>query len=218
MAKIRFSIIVTVLLSIVIGAGLAYVGIPAIDPKYNTNTSPSTTQTKTLTQTVTQTPVQTGVVNEISKSWQDESYLFDYNLQWSKMNQTQMNFTIDANSKIMAQFSAPLLLTVDSSFTGTLYFAISVVIEASNNTVIGNTTAPIIYYNDAPASGHFIQLNYYPTLNLMTPNLPAGTYNCSVQWRSTIDAPGISSLSVSHSNINSAYHYDRWMVLQEVIS
>ncbi len=203
MAKIRFSIIATAILALVVGAGIAYVGIPTIDPKYNTN------NVKT-----TQILPQTGIINETFKSWQDEAYIFDNNIQWSIMNRTQVNFTISANSQIFIQFSAPFLLTLYSTFNTLAEYQVALVIQG-----VGNTTIPIVYYNNAPTNGYMRQINYYPTLSFMTAPLPAGTYNCSVQWRSVQNQNGNgSNFSASHHNISSTYHYDRWMLLEEIKS
>lgn len=202
MANAIATILASVVIAVVLSAGIAFVALPTVYPVLESKTTE-----------------QKGTVQTVLKKWQDESYIYDNDLSWKTMNQTQMSFTIKDNSSILAQFSAPFLLTVDAQFTGNLYFAVSLVIQSSKNVVVGNTTTPIVYYNGAPASGYYHQLTYNPTLALMTNKLSAGTYNCSVQWRSLVDATGtINTLSVSHHNINSVYHYDRWMLLQEIQS
>ena len=84
---------------------------------------------------------------------------------------------------------------------------------------VGNTSLPIIFYDDSGATGFYRQLSFFPTLFFMSDVLPAGTYNCSIQWKSSFDSPSsVNSLSVSHHNTNSVYHYDRWLRLQEIRS
>lgn len=217
MVNLRLSIIATAVIFMVVGAGVAYIDIPAVEPNYNANNIKTTTQTVTQTtqQTVTQTGQQTGVISEEYKSWQNESYIYDYNLKWSLMNQTQMNLTINQNSKIFAQFSAPFLLSLDAVFSTEILFEVSLIIEGPSNTVVANTTVPIYYY-DGSSTGSIRQMNYYPTLTVMTNKLSAGTYNCSIHWISTYDAPGSNFLSVGHHSTISSYHFDRWMMVQEI--
>ena len=229
MAGIRNSILATALIALVAGVGLAYVGIPTVDPNYNstnqktqtTTINQQTTETMTVNQQVTQTVTvnenQTGVIQQVSQSWQNESYIYDNQLSWSLMYLTQLNFTTYGNSRIVAQFSAPYLLSVDATFTGKQYYVVSLIIQDSGNTIVGNTTYPIIYFDSAPATGYYRELNYYPTLTVMTDFIAAGTYNCSVQWRSTYDAPGTNDLSVSHTGGSGPYHFDRWMIIEEII-
>lgn len=205
MANALSTIIASVLISVVVGAGLAFVALPAVYPSLQ---STSTNQPST-----TPTDNETGIVQTVEKKWQDESYIYDNNLNWQLMNKTQISFTIGNNSRILAQFSAPFLLSLDSSFTGMARFEVALVIEG-----VGNTSVPIIYYDNSASTGNYRQLSFFPTLIFQTGILPAGTYNCTVQWKSSVDAPGANNLSVSHHNNVSAYHYDRWMLLQEIRS
>ena len=200
MANTLSTVFASVLISLVAGAGIAFVVLPTVYPSLQTTpTSPQTTEK--------------GVVQVVEKSWQDESYIFDSNLNWQLMNKTQISFTIGNNSRILAQFSAPFLLSLDSSFTVKSNYEVALVIEG-----IVNSSVPIIYYDDSASTGNYRQLSFFPTLTFETGVLSAGTYNCTVQWKSAIDAPGANNLSVGHHKTNSAYHYDRWMILQEITS
>ena len=104
-------------------------------------------------------------------------------------------------------------MSLDGTFTSMSRYEIALVIQN-----VGNSTEPLIYYDGSGGTGAYRQLSFYPTLSFESGMLPAGTYNCSVQWKSSIDPPGSNQLSVSHHNINSAYHYDRWMLLEEIVS
>ena len=187
MASTSILIVATAIISVIAGAGIAYVAIPSIDPSYNANTS--------ITY----------------KSWQDESYIFDNQLTWSLMNQTQVNITLSSSAKLYVQFSAPFLLSLDTTFTTVQYYLVALVIKG-----VGNTTEPIVFYDSSPATGQYRQISYNPTLTLMTGQLPAGNYNISVQWKSKADAPGTNDLSVSHHNTGDIYHYDRWMMIETI--
>lgn len=195
MANSLALIISSVVISLVIGAGLAFVALPVVYPS------------------IQSTPAeQTGVVQTVVKSWQDESYIFDNNVNWSLMNKTELDFTITNNSRIVASFSAPFLLSLYSTFTGLTEYQIALVIKG-----VTNTTTAIVYFDNAPSSSITRQLSFFPTLTVETGLLTAGTYNCTVQWRSLTNLNGNgSNLSVSHHNTNSVYHYDRWMKLEEV--
>ncbi len=195
MSNTLATIVASVLISVVLGAGIAFVALPAVYPSLESKTTE-----------------QKGTVQTKLKTWQDESYLFDNDMSWKMMNQTQMSFTIGNNSQILASFSAPFLLSLYSTFTGLSEYKIALVIQG-----VGNTSTVIVYYNGASSLGQTQQMSYFPTLSFMTNALPAGTYNCSVQWKSMSSQSGNgSNLSVSHHNTNSTYHYDRWMKLEEI--
>ena len=196
---LRSSIIITALVFFIVGAGIAYVGIPTVEPTYNANTT-------TVTQTVTQS--QTGIIQETLSSWQDLAVINDNQLTWSLMNKAQVNFTISSNSYILAQFNAPYLVYLDPTFTGAARWEVSLVISG-----IGNTTARIEFSDNSAATNQWRQITFSPTLSLMTGKLSAGTYNCSVWWRSLINPTGTNQLIVSNGN---TYKYDRSMLLQEI--
>jgi len=194
MANAIATILASVVISVVLGAGIAFVALPTVYPSLESKTTE-----------------QKGTVQTVLKTWQDESYLFDNDVSWKMMNQTQMSFTITNNSKILAQFSAPFLLSLYPTFTQLSEYKIALVIQG-----VTNTSTVIVYY-DGSTTGQTRQMSFFPTLSLMTNNLPAGTYNCSVQWKSMSNQSGNgSNLSVSHHNTNSQYHYDRWMKLEEI--
>lgn len=203
MANNLTTVLASVLISLVAGAGVAFVALPQVYPALQTN------QTNTPD---TDTDVDKGITQTILKSWQDESYILDSQLTWSQMNKTQVNFTISANSKILVQFSAPFLLYTDPTFSGGVSYLVSLVIEN-----VGNTTVLIHYFDDSSAGNNHEEI-YFPTLSFMTGALAAGTYNCSVFWRSEVDSTGYNSLSVSHHSMTSTYHYDRWMLLEEIVN
>jgi len=176
-------------------AGIAFVALPAVYPSLESKT----TEKK-------------GTVQTVLKTWQDESYLFDNDLSWKMMNQTQMSFTITNNSKILASFSAPFLLSLYPTFTGLSEYKIALVIQG-----VGNTSTVIVFYDGSSATGQSRQMSFFPTLSFMTNTLPAGTYNCSIQWQSMSSQGGNgSNLSVSHHNTSNTYHYDRWLKLEEI--
>ena len=198
----RSSIVVTALISLIIGAGIAYVGIPAVDPTYNTNNKDGTTATQS----------QTGVIHEILKTWKDESYIGDDQMSWTLMNQTQVNFTISANSHLMVQFSAPYLVYLDPTFTGSARWEVSLVIAG-----VGNTSTRIEFSDTNTATGNWREITFSPVLSIMSGKLSAGTYNCSVWWRSIFNPTGTNQLIVSSHNPSSTYHHDRWMDLKEIV-
>ena len=198
------TVLASVLISLVVGAGIAFVSLPIVYPSLQT---PST---KTNNNNTTS---PTGVVKTVLKSWKDNAYISDNQLTWSLMNQTQVNFSTSGNSSILVSFSAPYLVYLNPTFTGFVRFQVSLVIAGH-----GNTTTQIEFFDDGAASNSNRELNYYPTLTFMTGTLPAGTYNCSVWWKSINDAPGLNQLIVASPNVNAHYHFDRWMLLQEIVN
>jgi hypothetical protein len=137
------------------------------------------------------------------------AYIFDDDLNYQKMPNTELNFTISEGSRISATFSAMALMSLDSTFTVRSSYNISLVIEG-----FVNRTLMIIYFDNAPASGFYREISYNLYMNLVTDPLAAGKYTVSIYWMSEFDAAGTNSLSVAHNP--PVYNYTRTLYLQEL--
>ena len=71
MANSMVTVFASVLISLVVGAGVAFVALPTVYPSLK-STSTSTTDIDTY--------VDKGIVQSVLKTWQDESYIFDNEL------------------------------------------------------------------------------------------------------------------------------------------
>ena len=78
MAGIRISIIASAFIALIAGVGVAYVGIPTVDPNYNLSNQKTQTTTfiQQITQTMTANQNQTCIIQQVSQSWQNESYIY----------------------------------------------------------------------------------------------------------------------------------------------
>lgn len=142
--------------------------------------------------------------------WDTESYIYDDELTWTKMDDTELDITVQENSQIYATFSTMALLWLEPTFTSKCSILISLVVEG-----LMNQTFLVLYYDGNPSYPYYRELTYNLHINLVTPILSAGTYTISVYWKSTFDGPGDNGLSVAHSP---NYNYTRTIFLEELIS
>ena len=143
--------------------------------------------------------------------WNTAAYIWDHDdSSYMKMEDTEINITIEQDSRIYATFSAMALLALDNSFTLRSSYNISLVVED-----VVNRTIMVIYFDSAPATSYFRETSVNLYINLITESLPAGTYTIAIYWKSTYNAIGTNSLSVAHAP---KYNYTRTMFVQELKS
>jgi hypothetical protein len=182
------SIIASVILSVVITGALIYFMAPVILPV---------------------SPERDIVLQYQYNEWNSPAYIFDDELAYKKMEDTEITITINQNSRIFVEFSAIALLSLDSTFTIRSSYNVSLVISG-----LTNRTIMVLYYDAEPSGGYFRQLTYNLHINLLTDSLPTGTYTIEVFWKSTWDATGAAnSLSVAHAP---TYNYTRTLFVQEL--
>ena len=140
--------------------------------------------------------------------WNTAAYIWDHDdSSYMKMEDTEINITIEPDSRIYATFSAMALLSLDDSFAVRSSYNISLVVED-----VVNRTIMVIFYDGAPATSYYRETSVNIYINLVTEILPAGTYTVAIYWKSTFNAIGTNSLSVAHAP---KYNYTRTMFIQE---
>ena len=197
-ASVAGIVIISVVCSAVLIVGADYLLLPSLYPSLNGKTSNSP---QPQLQKVNQT---------FYEQWTNYAILYDSNLSYIQMNQTSVLFTVkNANAYIYALFIVPLQLVLDATFTGHIYFKISLVVKG-----VGNITAPIIYtdYNSAATVRQF---SYPITLQFMTGPVAAGIYNISIQWKSNTDATGFNYLDAGDRS-GIPYQYTRTLFIEEI--
>lgn len=143
--------------------------------------------------------------------WNTAAYIWDHDdSSYMKMEDTEINITIEQDSRIYATFSAMALLSLDDSFAGRSSYNISLVVED-----VVNRTIMVIFFDSAPATSYYRETSVNLFINLVTDSLPAGTYTVAIYWKSTYNAIGTNSLSVAHAP---KYNYTRTMFIQELKS
>ncbi len=143
--------------------------------------------------------------------WNTAAYIWDHDdSSYMKMEDTEINITIEQDSRIYATFSAMALLSLDDSFAGRSSYNISLVVED-----VVNRTIMVIYFDGAPATSYYRETSVNLYINLVTESLPAGAYTVAIYWVSTYNAIGTNSLSVAHAP---KYNYTRTMFVQELKS
>ncbi|MFW9824555.1 MAG: hypothetical protein ACFFE4_16550 [Candidatus Thorarchaeota archaeon] len=141
--------------------------------------------------------------------WNTPSYIYDNELTYKKMNDTEISITIEQDSRLKVEFTALALLALDTTFTVRSSYNITLVVSGAIN-----RTIMVLYYDGQPATGFFRELTYNLNINLLTEPLPSGTYIIELFWKSTFDATGnFNSLSVAHAP---TFNYTRTLLVQEL--
>ena len=154
---------------------------------------------------------QNTVIQTKYGEWNSPAYIFDNQLSYVKMEDTELTITASANSRLLVSFSAMSIMTLDSAFTFRAGYNISLVVEN-----MGNRTIQADYYDGGAAYGSVRQISMNLYINYLTPNLPAGTYKVEVFWKSGFDATGAAnSLSVAHMG-GTGYNFTRTLLVQEL--
>jgi hypothetical protein len=181
------SMVGSIVITLGIVWGLAFIGfIPGVDTK--------------------NTVIQTNY-----GEWNSPAYIFDNQLSYVKMEDTELTITASANSRLLVSFSAMSIMTLDGAFTFRAGYNISLVVEN-----VGNRTIQADYYDGGGVYGSIRQISMNLYINYLTPNLPAGTYKVEVFWKSGFDATGAAnSLSVAHMG-GSGYNFTRTLLVQEL--
>lgn len=188
------TILGAVVLSIVIIGGITYFGLPYFLPYLNVPEEPIADK-----NTVYQTLYQ---------EFDSEEFIYDHQTNYTAMNNTNMNITIKTGSRIAVVFNCPTILTMSTTFNGGyVMFHVALVIEG-----VGNRTNFVAFTDYGPATGFLRQVTEDLYINYMTDDLPAGTYNISVQWRSYVNMDGLNYLK----NYSDLVNVSRSLMVQEI--
>ncbi len=139
----------------------------------------------------------TMVVQTKYEEFNSQCYIFDNVLTWQKMPDTEMNISIQQNSRLSVAFDGMAILSLDSTFTVRSSYNVSLVIVG-----VTNRTIMVLYYDEAASTGDYRQLSYNLHLFLVTEPLNAGTYTITLYWISQFNAVGSNSLSLNHTDYN----------------
>ena len=174
-SKIGTSIFISAILSMILIAGAGYFILPLIYPNIN--------------QEINGEPEETPNILLQSKHIDASTQLSlnDDQLDYVKINDTELSITTQGNSSLAVLFTMNIILRVDPSFAGYCLFEIAIVIDG-----IGNRT---IVYEISRASASIIQ-DYSEdiTINYITGVISSGTYTVEALWRSAHDATGTNNL------------------------
>jgi hypothetical protein len=144
--------------------------------------------------------------------WNSPAFIFDNQLSYIKMTDTELNVTTSGNSRLLVSFSAMSIMTLDAAFTFRAGYNVSLLVEKA-----GNRTIQVDYYDGGAAYGSIRQISMDLYINYLTPKLPTGTYTVNVFWKSGFDATGsTNSLSVAHMGGASDYNFTRTLLVQEL--
>jgi hypothetical protein len=144
--------------------------------------------------------------------WNSPAFIYDDDLSYVQMTDTELTITTSGNTRLLAIFSAMSIMTLDMNFQYRVGYNVSLVVG-----VVGNRTIQVDYYDGQPATGYIRQLSMGIFINYMTPILPAGSYSIGIYWKSGFDATGTqNSLSVAHTGGATDYNFTRTLIIQEL--
>jgi hypothetical protein len=133
--------------------------------------------------------------------------LSDTETTYEKVPGTELNITINENSKILAQFSSSATLTLGSTFTGGVNFFIALVVEG-----VGNRTVRIHFFENSGGVGYTRESPGFINTFYQTGTLASGTYIVSVYWKCESDATGSNSIGF----FNYGGNKPRALLVQEI--
>ena len=163
-SKIGLSIFVSALISMILVAGAGYFLLPLIYPNINEEIE-EFEETPNIVLQSKYIDVSTQVT------------LYDEDLDFVKINDTELSITTQGNSSLSVQFTMTTLMGISSLFVGHLYFEIVIVISG-----VGNKTIPVKYYRSS--SGIDEQNTQHIAINYNTGVISNGTYTIEAFWRS----------------------------------
>ncbi|MFX1569082.1 MAG: hypothetical protein ACFFCV_12025 [Promethearchaeota archaeon] len=176
--SVIIGIIVSIICSVLITAGLLYLIGPVLLPELN---KVSILEENDL------------VLQYKYQEWDTDAWVTDYNVAYQKMNDTELSITIQENSHLYVSFSSVSYLWLSYSFANYSAYSISLVVEG-----VGNRSFSIVHYDPRPTVGLIMQeYTYNLNIEYLTGPLSAGTYNIAMYWMSLYDSTEYTYLSVA---------------------
>ncbi len=188
-------ILVSGLISLIFIAGAGYFVLPLIYPNINEEI-----------ETETETPnilLQSKYIDITT-----QAILYDDEMDFVKIIDTELSITTQGNSSLAVSFSMVVLMILDASFSGILFFEFAIAING-----IGNRTIPFSYsrFSATGLEQHSVDF----TINYLTGIIPSGTYNIEASWHSKSDPTGSSYLK-SYFSPSMGPNYTRTIWAQEL--
>ncbi len=191
------SIIGAVICSVLIMGGLLYFIGPVFLPGL-------TEQDTDLQNEILELEDQDLVLQYQYQEWDSDATISDYNVTYTKMNETELSITIQENSQLFISFSSTAKLWLNYFFTGEADYSIALVVEG-----VGNRTFSINHFDMRPTpGGWYTELTYNLNIDYFTGPLSAGTYTIAMYWKSVYDTSDYTYLSVAridYDNIRSLW-------------
>ncbi|MCK4379802.1 MAG: hypothetical protein KAW51_01610 [Candidatus Lokiarchaeota archaeon] len=137
-----------------------------------------------------------------------QAYINDIDTTYEKVPDTEVNITIEENSRILVSFCSVVTLHIGANFDISMNFFIVLDIEG-----VENRTLRIHFYDNSGTYLAIRELTHSANMVYQTDTLTAGTYTVSVYWKSEFDAIGDSQLILSSPTGNRT----RSLLVQEII-
>ena len=121
--------------------------------------------------------------------------IYDDEILYRKLNDTELDITIQNQSIIGVFFTSEFMLCSSSSYTEFLQFEIKVQISHQGyiKIPIASESVWLQYYSES--TGGWDYQTDCASINVITSPLSAGTYNIAIYWRSRYDTGGVNRLT-----------------------
>jgi hypothetical protein len=86
--------------------------------------------------------------------WNSPAFIYDNQLSYVKMTDTELNVSTSGNSRLLVSFSAMSIMTLDAAFTFRAGYNVSLVVKNA-----GNRTIQVDYYDGGGAYGSIRQIS-----------------------------------------------------------
>ncbi len=139
--------------------------------------------------------------------FETEARIIDNELISKMMDNTSWLIETQGSSSLNILFLAVGVMSLNSAWREKSEYIIDLVVEG-----VGNKAILHAFHDDGPAHGAYRVITFDITINLDTGILAAGTYNISVNWRSTFDGIGTNSFYIYDPGNN----YQRSLLIQEI--
>lgn len=121
-----------------------------------------------------------------------QAFIVDSDTIYEEVPDTEINITIEQNSRILAIFSGEATLSIGTTFNFGVNFFVTLDIEG-----VGNRTMRIHFYDNGGPTATTREITHNLCNVYQSEPLPAGTYTVSVYWKSEYDATGSAQLILS---------------------
>jgi hypothetical protein len=139
--------------------------------------------------------------------WETQAIIYDNELTWLDVPNTEVNITIKTNSIISCTYSSSSLIGLWSTLgTEQVKFYVALVVEG-----VGNKTTYVKYW-DASGVTNNIEISSSFSSSYITGPLAKGTYRVYMAWRSVLDSTGNNYLIFN----TPAANYTRSLTAMEI--
>ncbi|TFG19115.1 MAG: hypothetical protein EU530_07205 [Promethearchaeota archaeon] len=140
--------------------------------------------------------------------WETQAIVYDNELTWADVPDTEVNITIKKNSRISCIYSSSYLIGLWGTLgSEQVKFFVALVVEG-----VGNKTTYVKYWDQSGVTNN-IEIASSFSSHYVTDPLAKGTYRVYLTWRSVLDSTGTNYLIFN----TPAANYTRCLSATEIL-